>query len=298
MSDDPGDGATNHAGRAEEQVGTPDVDEAAQRAVTERIEREEFERGHIASEEEPAVPRHAATIVLAREAAASGFEVLMLKRPSTARFAAGAYVFPGGKIDEGDVDEELEPRMPKSGRGAEPEAVLAALRELFEETGLLLADRRLEPAVEARVREELLADERTFGGVAREHDLSFTSIHVCYFARWITPSRFARRYDTRFFLAELPADRPDFTPELTAELADSLWVTPARAVKLFRTGHLPMLFPTRMTLQTLAGFGSIDRVFDRYATRAVEPVMPRLLIRGDSIRPVLPGDSGWDEADA
>lgn len=272
--------------------------DAARRAVTERIEREEFERGHIAADAEPAVPSPAATLVLARPTPGPAFEVLMLKRPSTARFAAGAYVFPGGKMDPGDIDEELEPRMPQSGHGAEPEAVLAALRELFEETGLLLADRRLDASVEARLRTELLADERSFGDVAREHDLGFGSIHVCYFARWITPTRFARRYDTRFFLAELPADRSDFTPDLTPEIADSLWVAPAEAVKLFQGGRLPMLFPTRVTLQTLAEFGSIDRVFDRYATRPVEPITPRLLIRDDSIRPVLPGDSGWDEAGA
>lgn len=272
--------------------------EAKQRAVTERIEREEFERGHIPADAEPGVPRHAATIVLGRPTPGPGFDVLMLKRPSTARFAAGAYVFPGGKVDDGDVDEELAPRMPQSDRGAEPEAVLAALRELFEETGLLLADHRPGPEVEARVRKQLLAGERTFGDVAREHDLSFTATHVCYFARWITPTRFARRYDTRFFLAELPADRRDFTPDLTPEIADSLWVAPTDAVKQFRTGRLPMLFPTRVTLQTLAGFGSIDRVFDRFATRPVEPVTPRLLIRDGSIRPVLPGDSGWEEAGA
>ncbi|MFW6088124.1 MAG: NUDIX hydrolase, partial [Gemmatimonadota bacterium] len=229
--------------------------DAEQRAVTERIEREEFERGHIPADAEPAVPRHAATIVLGRPTPGPGFEVLLLKRPSTARFAAGAYVFPGGTVDAGDVDEELAPRMPQSGRGAEPEAVLAALRELFEETGLLLADRRPGAEIEARVRGELLAGERTFGDVAREHDLSFNSIQVCYFARWITPTRFARRYDTRFFLAELPADRPEFTPDLTPEIADSVWLAPTEAVKLFRTGRLPMLFPTRVTLQTLAGFG-------------------------------------------
>jgi len=287
--------ASDDAGRGER----PERhDETAQRAVTERIEREEFARGHIAEGETPARPRHAATLVLARETEEPGFEVLMLKRPATARFAAGAYVFPGGKVDDGDVDAELAPRMPQSGRGAEPEAVLAALRELFEETGLLLADRRLGPDVEATIRAELLADRRTFGDVAREHDLSFASTHVCYFARWITPSRFARRYDTRFFLAALPGDRRDFTPDLTPEIADALWVTPARAVQMFRTGRLPMLFPTRVTLQTLAGFGSIDRVFDRYASHPVEPVTPRLLITKDSVRPVLPGESGWDEADA
>ncbi|MFW6084946.1 MAG: hypothetical protein ACODAA_07020, partial [Gemmatimonadota bacterium] len=108
----------------------PDDPEAAQRAVTERIEREEFERGHIEEGETPSRPRPAATIVLGRETEGAGFEVLLLKRPPTARFAAGAYVFPGGKIDAGDADEGLDPRMPKTGRDAEPEAVLAALREL------------------------------------------------------------------------------------------------------------------------------------------------------------------------
>jgi len=272
-------------------------DLAAQRAVTERIEHEEFARGNIAPDAIPARPRDAATIVLARPTEGSGFEVLLLKRPSTSRFAAGAYVFPGGKIDEGDADSSLAARMPRTGRDAEPAAVLAALRELFEETGLLLADRRPPAEHEATVRAALLADERTFGDVAREHDLRFNRTHVCYFARWITPSRFARRYDTRFFLAELPSDRHDFEPDLTNEIAGATWVTPGRAVELFRTGHLPMLFPTRVTLQALSTFRLIEDVFERYASRRVEPVTPRLLIRGDSIRPVLPEDPEYEDAD-
>lgn len=276
----------------------PGEDEKArERAVTGRIEREEFDRGHIAADQAPVPPRDAATIVLARELREPGFEVLLLRRPPTARFAAGAYVFPGGKIDESDADEEFEPRMPQTGRDAEPEALLAALRELFEETGLLLADRFLEIGALERERSRLLAGEATFGDVAREHDLSFRSTHVCYFARWITPARFSRRYDTRFFLAELPPDRRHFTPQLTDEIVDHMWVTPAQAVRLFRNGRLPMLFPTRVTLQALSEFGSIEQVFTRYATQRVEPVTPRLLIRGHSIRPVLPGEPGYDEAD-
>lgn len=269
----------------------------AQRAVTERIEREEFARGNIGADDTPARPRDAATIVLGRPSGPSGFEVLLLKRPSTSRFAAGAYVFPGGKIDEGDADPGLASRMPRTGRDAEPAAVLAALRELFEETGLLLADRRPSIEQETRVRVALLADERTFGDVARDHDLSFNETHLCYFARWITPARFARRYDTRFFLAELPVERLDFDPDLTDEIVGSTWVTPRRAVELFRSGHLPMLFPTRVTLQTLSESAGIQDVFERYATQRVEPMIPRLLIRGDSIRPVLPGDPEYEDAD-
>ncbi|MGI9038929.1 MAG: NUDIX hydrolase [Gemmatimonadota bacterium] len=271
--------------------------EEAQREVTERIERQEFARGNIGPSDEPARPRHAATIVLARETPDTGFEVLLLKRPATSRFAAGAYVFPGGKIDAGDSDASLAPRMPRTGPDAEPEAVLAALRELFEETGLLLADRRPLDSEESDMRRRLLADAQSFGDAAAEHDLSFSGTHVCYFARWVTPARFARRYDTRFFLAELPADRAGFTPELTDEISGYLWVTPAEAVEMFRSGRLPMLFPTRVTLQALAEFASIADVFEVFSGRRIEPLTPRLLIRGDSIRPVLPGDPEYDDAD-
>lgn len=271
--------------------------EEAQRQVTERIEREEFARGNIGPSDEPARPRHAATIVLARETPEAGFEILLLKRPPKSRFAAGAYVFPGGKIDEGDSDATLAPRMPRTGPDAEPEAVLAALRELFEETGLLLADVRPPEPAEADMRRQLLADTESFGDAAAMHDLSFSGTHVCYFARWVTPARFARRYDTRFFLAELPAERAGFTPELTDEIAGYLWATPAEAVEMFRTGRLPMLFPTRVTLQALAEFDSIADVFEVFAERRIEPLTPRLLIRGESIRPVLPGDPEYDDAD-
>jgi hypothetical protein len=113
----------------------------------------------------------------------------------------------------------------------------------------------------------------------------------------VTPARFSRRYDTRFFLAELPADRAGFTPDLTDEIAGFLWVTPAEAVDMFRSGRLPMLFPTRVTLQALAEFDSIADVFRVFSDRRIEPLTPRLLIRGDSIRPVLPGDPDYDDAD-
>lgn len=269
---------------------------AAQRAVTERIEREEFARGNIAPDAEPARPRDAATIVLARPTD-DDFEVLLLKRPSTSRFAAGAFVFPGGRIDPADADSAMEARLPRSGRGAEPAAVLAALRELFEETGLLLADADPRSTDRATWRRRLLDGELSLGQIAVVEDVAFTATRLCYFARWITPARFSRRYDTRFFLAELPSRHRGFTPDLTEEIADYLWVTPEEAVQRFRRGLLPMLFPTRVTLQALAEFGTVAEVFDVFDHRDIEPLTPRLLIRGNSIRPVLPGEPGYDEAD-
>ncbi|MDH3298230.1 MAG: NUDIX domain-containing protein [Gemmatimonadota bacterium] len=271
----------------------------ATRTVTERIEREEFARGHVGEKEVPTEPRDAATIVLAREAPelSEAFDILLLKRPSTSRFAAGAYVFPGGTIDPDDGQSHLATRLPNSGPDAEPAAVLAALRELFEETGLLLTDERPDDAELAHIRRELLEGGQSFGASLEQHDLSFTSLDVCYFARWVTPSRFARRYDTRFFVTVLPESDVAFEPHLTDEIADCLWVSPARAVELFRAGRLPMLFPTRITLQALAEFKSVAEMFSVFRSRRIEALTPRLLIRGDSIRPVLPGDPEYDEAD-
>ena len=266
-------------------------------SVTERIEREELARGHIAAGERPVPPRPASTVVLARDSEVSPFEVLLLRRPAEARFAAGAYVFPGGMIDPADHDSELIERLGADAGGGEPAALAAALRELLEETGLLLADSRPTPDAVAAARRALLAGENNFLGVAHELDLTFHSVRSAYFGRWITPRRFSRRYDTRFFLTRLPEDQPDFEPELTEELAGFTWLSPSEAVERFREGRLPMLFPTRTTLGSLAEYGSLSALFDACKATSVEPITPRLLIRGDSVRPVLPGDPDWDEAD-
>ncbi len=272
-------------------------DEDAQRAVTEQIERDEFARGRVNPKQPPVEPRAASTIVLARETSDAAFEVLLLKRPSASRFAAGAYVFPGGTIDPGDAEPRLSACLPNIGPEAEPAAVFAALRELFEETGLLLTDDRPDDDKVARARRELLDNELSFGTMLEEYDLSFSSLDVCYFARWITPAQFARRYDTRFFVTALPADRFEFEPHLTDEIDDFVWLTPARAVELFGSGRLPMLFPTRVTLQDLFEFKSVGEMVTTFHDRRIEPLTPRLLIREDSIRPVLPGDPEYDEAD-
>lgn len=272
-------------------------EDEAQQSVTERIEREEFARGHVAPGAEPATPRDAATIVLARETNGGPFEVLLLKRPHTSRFAAGAFVFPGGTIDDADADEAVIGRLPSAGPDAEPSAIIAALRELFEETGLLLGSEM--PGEQRSVlRYQLMEENKPFREMLEDLGLSFAALSICYFARWVTPARFSRRYDTRFFLATLPPVQSDFEPELTDEMTEFVWLTPQRAVELFRGGRLPMLFPTRVTLQALAEFSSVEEMTKVFATRRVEPLTPRLLIKGNSIRPVLPGDPGYEQADA
>jgi 8-oxo-dGTP pyrophosphatase MutT (NUDIX family) len=259
----------------------------------ERVERDEFSRGHIAPGEPPVEPRPAATIVLAHASAGNPYEVLLLRRPDTSRFAAGAYVFPGGVIDPADADPRLLPVLPAG--TAEPAALTAALRELFEETGILPADTSVEPARLREARAGLLADRIDFASLVAQLEVGFTTLDAHYFARWITPARLSRRYDTRFFLTVQTRSESD--PELTREHTGFLWISPQHALERFHEGALRMLFPTLKTLEELAGFRTLEEAIEELSDRDVEPIHARLLIRGDKIWPVMPGDPEYDTAE-
>ena len=266
------------------------------RSATERIEREEFARGHIGPNEQPAVPRPAATIVMAWSPPDEApFRVLLLRRPDTSRFAAGAYVFAGGVIDDADASPEARGLLPVGLCEREAAAAVAALREMFEETGFLPGDRPVDEQRAAEVRERLLAGECDFAAAAAILGATFRDLRAAYLSRWITPARFARRYDTRFFLTVLEAPEPP-TPRLTDELDGHLWISPAEAVRKFAAGELPMLFPTRRTLQALAAEKDLDELLQKLEGHEPEGIEPRLLVRGDSVRPVLPGDPEYEEA--
>jgi len=266
------------------------------RRATERIEREEFDRGNIGRGEVAAEPRPAATIVMAWATPAEPYRVLLLRRPDSARFAAGAHVFAGGAIDAADASPEAIELLPDALREPEPAAAVAALREMFEETGFLPTDDPVDATAVREARKRLLAGESDFAAAAGRLGATFRNLKATYLSRWITPTRFARRYDTHFFLTVLEATDPP-TPELTNELSGYLWITPEEAVSRFAAGDLPMLFPTRKTLQMLERHAELDRLLEEARDRVPVPIQPRLLIRGDSIRPVLPGDPGYEEAD-
>lgn len=258
----------------------------------ERVEAEEFARGHIGPEEEAAEARPAATVVLARAAAAE-LEVLLLRRPEAARFAAGAYVFPGGVIDPADREEALGRRLAGAGVGKEWPALVAGLRELFEETGILLSDDEPAAGILEEARRDLLANRVSFHAVVERCDLTFARLRVAYFARWVTPERLARRYDARFFLAEAPAGT--VPPRLTPEHTDHVWLTPRDAVRRFHGGELPMLFPTWKTLRQLAEYRGMGEAVAALSGRSVEPIQARLIVEGGKVRPVMPGDPGYED---
>ena len=254
-----------------------------------RIEREEFARGHRSPGEEPAVPRPAATTIVARPGPSTGgFEVLLLERPATARFAAGAFVFPGGVIDPADAAETWRgrlPDLPNLPAGGRP-ACVAALRELFEETGLLVPDAPVAEAGRlAGAREALLSDEVTFDRIADELGLTFHAARMSYVARWVTPRDLRRRYDTLFFLLALPGRRHQVT--ITREHASAVWTTPREAMERHAEDRLPMLFPTWNTLERLAAFEGVDEAAATLGSGSIEPIEPALDIRGETVVPRL-----------
>lgn len=232
----------------------------------------------------PAPARPAATITLVREGDA-GLEVLLLRRRRETAFVPGAWVFPGGRVDEADADPALLQRVDGAPgeRVPAPAFWLAAIREAFEETGVLLArdasgawapDAATTPEVEAW-REALMSDRPTLlqvlEGLAARVDLA----GVVHNAHWITPVAEPRRYDTRFFLARVPEGRE--AREDSREMSEAAWLAPRVALERFRGGSLPMVFPTVRTLEDLAGFDTVEGALAHFRGRAVPAIQPRLV---------------------
>jgi recombination protein RecT len=240
-----------------------------------------------------APPKPAATAVLVRDAE-SGPELLLLKRLRTAGFVPGAYVFPGGRVDAADADDELVALLGDTPRGPEPPFWLATIREVFEETSVLLAratDGGAAPHASevGRWREALLADGVPLLDVMRGLNVRPDISRVVYCSHWITPVAEPKRYDTRFFLAELPAGA-----EVTAdsrEMSDAVWLSPAEALERFRAGDLPMVFPTVKTIQRLAGYDSVDAMLAAFRAADVPAILPRLVRTGDGVGIVMPEGS-------
>lgn len=206
----------------------------------------------------PVEPAPASTVVFVRDAGA-GRQVLLLRRPRTAAFAPDAWVFPGGRLDPGDFEFDhgrfaSGPTPRDWGRWLEAdhdEAAaypVAAIREAWEETGILLAEGGACEDLEEE-RSALLAGRRSLAAVLGERELRLSTHRLRYLARWITPVGFSRRYDTRFFLAEL---EPDARCHLLGdELVEARWMTPGEALQASGRHAMFMLPPTLDTLRRL-----------------------------------------------
>jgi 8-oxo-dGTP pyrophosphatase MutT (NUDIX family) len=193
---------------------------------------------------EPVPIRDGATVVIARTGA-SGREVLLLRRGASV-FVPGAHCFPGGQVDPGDGDPTLAERC--DDREA-PELAfrIAALRETFEESGLLLADRPVDPGRLTELRAELEAGDRTFADVLDALGCRLGVRALQPLGRWVTPPGGPRRYDARFFLAEAP-DGQEATPDGT-EMLSCDWYRPVDALAAADAGEIQLILPTRRTLE-------------------------------------------------
>ena len=233
----------------------------------------------------PPIP--AATLILMRPSP-SGPELLMMERAHTMAFAAGALVFPGGRIDPDD--EALAEHV---GAHAEHSAArIAAIRETIEETGLAPA---LQPVpsrqVIAQLRQEL--EEGTpFSALIDSLGLTLDLDALTPFARWCPTFKEARRFDTLFFLAEAPADAA-LPQAAEAEAVRTLWASAAEILDEANSGRARIIFPTRRNLERLARFGSIEEARADAARHPVQKVVPWIEERSGEKWLCIPEDIGY-----
>jgi 8-oxo-dGTP pyrophosphatase MutT (NUDIX family) len=238
-------------------------------------------------------PRPSSTIIVLRDEPRGdeAFSVLMLERHGSIAFP-GAHAFPGGVLDSGDADAGgavLPPTQSWAAPGEgdrPPDAIaywVAALRELFEEVGILLAsraDRLVEGPLTAPVaalRGRLHSGE-PFAPLLASVGMMPATDRVFYFARWITPRMNPRRWDTRFLVARVPSGQEaeaDGTETVSAS-----WMTPRAALAAYEAGTIELIPPTVRTLDDLARFKSVDEVLADAARRVVRAVMPELVQDG------------------
>jgi 8-oxo-dGTP pyrophosphatase MutT (NUDIX family) len=248
----------------------------------------------------PAATRDAATVMLLR-AGDHGPEVYMLRRKSSMTFAPGAFVFPGGSVDPRDADEEIAwagPGAAEWGRIFDAPSHLAralvctAVRETFEESGVLLAGPSAATVVADTRGDDWEADRHalldrslSLAGLLRRRRLVLRADLLRPWSRWITPVVEERRFDARFFAAPLPPGQR--TRDVGGEAAQVTWVRPAEAVAAGRRKEIVLWLPTAATLGELAECSTVAAALA--ASRQITPVLPEVTIRAGTAWIKVPG---------
>ena len=255
-------------------------------------------RAFLADPGEVAVARSSATVVLLRNGS-GGVEVYLLRRAATMAFAAGMHVFPGGSVDPRDGEQETAWSGPASADWAaslrcdEPLAralVCAAVRETFEESGVLLAGSSQQDVVAdttgpgwERDREALLNRSLSMAGMLSSRGLVLRSDLLRAWAHWITPEFEPRRFDTRFFVAALPTGQ--LARDVSGEADQAAWIPVADAISAHEAGTMAMLPPTIEALRAVSGHSDVDAVLA--APRELRPLLPRLVDESGVLRLVV-----------
>lgn len=217
-------------------------------------------------------PRDAATVMLVRDTASEGIEVFMLRRNDASIAWGGLYLFPGGAVDEDDGRADLESVC--RGRSDDQASVIlgvdkgglafwvAAVRECFEEAGVLLVDGELPDHID-EYRQQIETGELRLLELCHRYGLTIAAGDIRYVSRWITPEGAPRRYDTRFFVAAAPPDQVPLHDD--REAVAHLWVHPREALERERSGELDMLPPTISNLRAISTFDNVADLLAAFA---------------------------------
>jgi 8-oxo-dGTP pyrophosphatase MutT (NUDIX family) len=263
----------------------------------------------------------AATVLLLREASGE-LEVLVLRRGAGLSFMAGMWVFPGGRVDPADASPAVCDRLPAGAvrhareelrtldgavvDEAEARALLvAACREVFEESGVLLAreagGRPCDPARVAALqgrRDEVARDGAAFAALLADEDLYLDVSPLVYWSHWITPSTEPKRFDTRFFAIAVPEGQCASAD--LGELTHHEWLQPARAPEALASGRIRLAPPTQLTLEDLADsharHGGLEAMLAAERGRCAPPIMPRVEAAPGELRVLMPWDAGYATA--
>jgi 8-oxo-dGTP pyrophosphatase MutT (NUDIX family) len=244
-----------------------------------------------------AIPRDASSVIIVRSGI-SGAQALLIRRDEKLAFAGGAWVFPGGKLESADAS--AEPAM----RDGSSALIVAACRETFEETGIVLAchangdpcDASLAEALQ-RFRDDVSQNAGFFVSLLVEHGLTIVPERLITWAHWITPSIVPKRFDTRFFVTPMPPGQ--IARCESAEAAEFRWLD------LPLHGGMPdeslvQAPPTRFSLGDLAlalhRHGSLDRLMQAEAARSVVPMMPKMLRIDGRMTALMPWDPDYQAA--
>lgn len=246
----------------------------------------------------PVTPRPASATVMARDRLAGGIEVFMVRRHVQSEFVPDVYVFPGGSVKQADRDVELAPGVcAHAGEG--PTTLgsgfrAAAIRELFEEAGALVARRDGEPLTVTDAdlprlttyRDGLNGKTTTLLEVTQREGITLATDTLLHWAHWITPEAWPKRFDTHFFLVEAPAGQEPAHDNL--ETTHSAWVTPKDALAGYERGEFPLVFATIYQLRELTDLANVAEARARFAGKVPQTIMPRVEQRDGKDTILLP----------
>lgn len=264
-----------------------------------------------------AIPTAASTVMLLRTCPNAGIrdiEVLMVLRNRKSSFVPGYYVFPGGALEDDDFADNIE-RFIRGIDRAEASRILAdmphpaqalgawvaGIREMFEEVGILLAERQDGSPVSIRTdddrrcfceyRKALIGNKMSFARILAAENLFLPLDRLHYFSHWITPEFLALRYDVRFFVTETPSDQ--IVMHDGVELTGHVWIRPVEALRQYEQGKLDMVLPQIMTLEEIKHFKTVAEVIQSARTRRIPATLTKIKhIDGKEVE-VMPDGSGF-----